>query len=421
MKPVLLGHNDGPSGAGRAVARLHSGLLEAGVQSRLLVAHSTANLVDTIAPQGVVARLMAEVRRYADQAPLKFYSRRQRTFFSTTFCAGDPRPLLLRAADHDLVHVHWHNGGFIHPSAFARFGKPIVWTIHDSWAFTGGCHVPGDCTRYLENCGACPKLGSSSGFDLSRLIWNRKHRAWRNLSMTLVTPSRWMAENIRKSRMLGDQEVHVIPNGIDTRIYRPFSKHEARKRLGLPVDGKIILFGAINATADENKGYDLLIAAMKELARRRSNEAKDKKQAVHLAIFGTSRDPRKTNLKHASGYPLIQLGSFADDLSLALAYSAADVMCVPSRQESFGQTAAEAMACGTSVVAFAATGLLDIVDHQKNGYLAQPYDPEEFARGIEWVLKKPGCGAAARRKIETDFSLDRIAQSHINLYKSLLS
>jgi glycosyltransferase involved in cell wall biosynthesis len=313
--------------------------------------------------------------------------------------------------------LHWINGGFVSPSAFARFGKPLLWTIHDSWAFTGGCHVPGDCVRYEENCGACPRLGSRRSFDLSRIIWRRKHKAWRDLAINLIAPSNWMADCIRRSSLLGERQVHVIPNAIDTRIYQPFDRATARRRLGLPLDHRIILFGAINATADGNKGYDLLQSSLALYTQKH-------RPGTCLAIFGSKRDPRGGEKLFVAGapsggLPVYQLGGFQDDLALALVYSAADVMCVPSRQESFGQTAAEAMACGTPVVAFGATGLLDIVDHKKNGYLARPYDPEDFAAGIDFVLRAPRLGPAARKKVERAFALEQVARRHIELYDSL--
>ncbi|MCR9140745.1 MAG: glycosyltransferase [bacterium] len=421
MKVLLLGQNDGPSGAGRAVARLHSGLLQADTDSTLAVGESGAQLVGTVVPRGIAAKVAGVLRRYADRLPVLAYRKRRRGFFSTTFFAGDARSSVRAAGEHDLVHIHWANGGFLHPAAYRRFQKPIIWTLHDSWGFTGGCHVPDDCEAFIERCGACPQLGSRSGLDLSRFVWKRKRRAWRNLEMTLVTPSRWMAANIKRSSLLGEYPVHVIPNGIDTGVYRPFERQAARERIGLPAKGRIVLFGAINATADKNKGYDLFSAAMQDLARREVGRGRNEEPLI-LAVFGSRRDPRAGALLHESGYPLFELGSFSDDLALALIYSAADVMCVPSRQESFGQTAAEAMACGTPVAAFGATGLLDIVDHKENGYLAKPYDPIDFARGVEWLLKESGeaMRAAARKKVIDSFRLDLVARKHIELYESLL-
>ncbi|MEQ9363127.1 MAG: glycosyltransferase [Leptospirales bacterium] len=422
MKVLLLGHNDGPSGAGRAVARLHAGLLEAGTQSKLIVAESNAGLVETIAPGGFPAKLKTNLQKYADRLPLLAYRKRNRGFISTSFFSGSARSQLKEAGEYDLVHVHWPNGGFLRPEAYRKFSRPLVWTLHDSWGFTGGCHVPGDCDRFVEQCGECPQLASRRGYDLSRRVWRRKRRAWRDVEMTLVTPSQWMADKIRRSSLLGDYPVYVLPNGIDTRIYRPFARKEARARLGLPIDAKVILFGAVNATSDPNKGYDLFSTAMEILARRKKPNG-GTEAPLALTVFGSRLDPRRAQQKiHSSGYPLYEVGSFSDDLSLALIYSAADVMCVPSRQESFGQTAAEAMACGTPVVAFAATGLLDIVDHKINGYLAEAYDPADFARGVEWALKAGhrDLESAARQKIETTFRIDRIAKKHTELYESLI-
>lgn len=425
VRPLLIGHNDGPSGAGRAVARLHEGLLAAEVSSQLLVALGQAGLAQTHAARGPLRKGDAVLRAYLDQLPLRLYRGRANSFYSTGFAGGNPARRA-RNLDHNLTHLHWHCGGLLSPRNLPRLRGPLVWTIHDSWAFTGGCHVPGECDRFTQECGRCPQLASQSAGDWSRRLHRQKARAWRSLRPTLLAPSEWMAASVRRSSLLGAHDVAVVPNVIDTERYRAFGRREARARLGLPQDARLVLFGAINARADHNKGYDLLtqsLAALAERDRGVRKPAKARAAPVMLVVFGDTRDPRATSSELP--FPVLSLGRFTDDLTLALVYSAADVMCVPSRQESFGQTAAEAMACGVPVVAFGATGLLDIVDHRVNGYLARPYDPADFAEGIAQLLNlapaaKRKISAAARQKVEDRFRRDIIVAKHIALYEQVL-
>jgi glycosyltransferase involved in cell wall biosynthesis len=293
-----------------------------------------------------------------------------------------------------------------------KFNRPIVWTLHDSWAFTGGCHVPFDCTRYRENCGVCPVLGSASEKDLSRWTWNRKARAWRDLDLTVVTPSRWLAECARSSSLFRDARVEVIPNGLDTETFQPLDKTSSRTLLGLPQDKKIILFGAVRGLSDPNKGFHLLTPALQEVA-------KGSKDALAV-VFGSSGYAGMPDL----GMPVTFLGRIDDDHSLAKIYSAADVFVAPSKQENLPNTVMEAMACGTPCVAFHQGGVPDLVDHAVSGYLAQPFDTEDFARGIEWILgdddRRAELSDQARRKIVAEFSLANVSERYATIYRELL-
>jgi len=186
-----------------------------------------------------------------------------------------------------------------------------------------------------------------------------------------------------------DWPVTVIPNPIDTDIWKPLSQSIARELLGLPAAIPLLLFGAVGGTNDPCKGFSVLQEA---LSRMRSEPmAKD----IELIVFGEGEPRYPVDL----GYPVHYVGHIHDDLTLRILYSAADVMLVPSAIEAFGQTAAEANACGTPVVAFDTSGLRDIVEHRRNGYLAEAFDPEDFAAGILWVYQKL---AATKERFKAD-------------------
>jgi glycosyltransferase involved in cell wall biosynthesis len=312
----------------------------------------------------------------------------------------------------DIVHLHWV-ARMMRLESLRRLTMPIVWTMHDSWAFTGGCYLPGDCTRYRESCGKCPILGSVQENDLSRRIWMRKQEAWHDLDLTIIAPSRWMATCAQASSLFRNTRVEVIPNAIDVERFKPVDKRTARNLLSLPQDKKLVLFGAKNFTKDRNKGFHLLVQALKDVA------GSNWRDTIELIAFGSSESKPAPELDINTRY----LGWFSDDISLARLYSAADLFVLPSIQESLGYTVMEAMACGTPCVAFNQGGVPDLIDHQLNGYLAQPFDPSDLAEGIIWVLenenRQKGLSLQARQKVEQEFTLGKIAQRHQALYRKI--
>ena len=241
----------------------------------------------------------------------------------------------------------------------------------------------------------------------------RKRTSWKNLDLTIVTPSSWLGECAKESSLFSQTRVEVIPNGIDLNRFKPIDKNIARDILCLPKDKRLILFGTMSAINDQNKGFYLLKKAFKRFF---SKEYKD----IELVIFGSSKPKDEDDL----GFKTHYLGHLNDEISLAVVYSAADVMIVPSIQEAFGQTASESLACGTPVVAFGNTGLSDIVEHQKNGYLAKPFDTGDLACGIKWVLEDDKrwkkLSENAREKVVNEFDIIRVAKRYTDLYKEIL-
>lgn len=416
MKILLLSTNNNNSGAARAVYRLHQGLQSVGANSQMLVQTKQTNdrtVIGSRSSSGT-AQVIAGSRLTLGQLPLKFYPQRDRSTYSLQWLPDNIVSKVNRL-EPDIVNLHWICNSYIQIETLAKFNKPLVWTLHDMWPFTGGCHYSGDCDRYTNSCGACPQLGSNKDWDLSRWVWQRKAKAWKNLDLTIVTLSSWFEECVRSSSLFKDLRVEVIPNGLNTKNFRPIEQQVGRKLLGLPQDKKLLLFGASKATTDKRKGFHLLQSALQELSQ---SVWQDK---LELVIFGASRPENPPDL----GFKAHYLNYLNDDLSLALVYSSADVMVVPSIQESFGQTASESLACGTPVVAFNATGLKDVIEHQKNGYLAQPYQIEDLARGIGWILENKErhqkLSYRAREKAEQEFSLEIPARQYTSLFDEILS
>lgn len=196
---------------------------------------------------------------------MKLYTKRKNTPWGVSWLKNNILTEIYRL-NSDLVHLHWICGGFVPLSSLPRINRPLIWTLHDSWAFTGGCHIPFDCVRNKTKCGICPHLNSKSNYDLSRLTWKRKEKFFKNINLTVVAPTNWLAGCARSSSLLSQKRVEVIPNGLDTELYKPLDRNATRELLNLPTDKQLILFGAMNGTSDPNKGFPYLVSALQQLA-----------------------------------------------------------------------------------------------------------------------------------------------------------
>jgi len=414
MKILMLNTFDEWGGAARAAFRLHRGVRGSGIDSRLLVQFKSGDVKDVLCNTHPFVKLTRQARLVLDSLPARLHPNRPIHNFTPALL---PEMLAgkIAAMEHDLLHLHWMAGGFLRLETLKKFRKPLVWTLHDSWAFTGGCHVPFECVRYQQRCGACPVLGSSREKDLSRWVWRRKEKAWRNLNLTVVTPSRWMADCAKSSALFHEVRVEVIPNGLDLALFKPVDKRLARELLCLPQDKKLILFGAVGGTSDRNKGFPLLLAALQKMS------VGGWKDTAELMVFGASEPACVEPFGMKARY----FGRLHDEISLVLLYAAADVFVAPSMLESLGYTVMESMACGTPCIAFHQGGVPDLIEHGRTGYLARPYDPDDLAAGIGRVLEddvaRGEMAQRARRKVEEEFALDKVAQRYAALYREILA
>ena len=415
MKVLAINTFDADGGAARAAVRLCQSLRDEGTDARLRVLRKTTDLPWVEVESGTRGRLQGLARPLLDTLPLRRYPQRTTPPWTVGWL---PYPAVDRAvAEADVVHLHWLGFGFVSPRQLLSWNKPVLWTLHDMWPVTGGCHYTAGCERFHSGCGACPQLLSKNVHDISARRFASKAEVMRRLPIQFVGLSRWMTEQAKASGMIADHPVHVIPNGLDLQCFQPLNKQAACQAFGLSTEQPVILFGALNALADERKGAHLLLAAIRQL------EAEGWASGVRpqYVVFGASA-PATPEL---AALPIHYVGRLHDDVALALLYSAADVMVVPSLQETFGQTASEAMACGTPVVAFAATGLLDVVVHGETGYLARPYESGDLAAGIRWVLaddeRRLRLSGQARQRCEELFDQHVVARAHQALYRELLS
>jgi glycosyltransferase involved in cell wall biosynthesis len=413
LKVLLLSIGDGGGGAARAAYRLHIGLQDVGIFSQMMVQTKLTDDITVLEPHGKVGKGMALLRPTFNALPLRLYPQSD---FKTYSLQWLPEHVSTCASklDLDLLNLHWVCDGFLKIETLSQFKRPLVWTLHDMWPFTGGCHYSGDCDLYTEHCGCCPQLGSSQPFDLSAWVWHRKLTNFNALNLTLVTPSQWLANCAQSSSLFRGRRIEVIPNGLDLQIYKPIDSHIARQILNLPQDKQLILFGAVRATSDRRKGFHFLQPALHQLSQitQRDN--------IQLVIMGASAPPHPLNL----GFETHYLGTLKDDVSLALAYSAADVFVAPSVQDNLPNTVLEAIACGTPCVAFDIGGMPDLIKHKHNGYLARPYEIEDFAQGINWILddreRLQKLSEASRAKAEQEFTLTLQASRYRDLFQEIV-
>lgn len=410
MIPLHVTASDGVGGAARAAARLHRALRAIDIDSRMLVLTKSTDDPNVNPLPGILGRATRALNWRLDHLPLRRYPLRNLPGSWSVNWAPYPVGGVIRRQKADVVHLHWVGAGFLPIRQIGRLNLPVVWTLHDSWAMTGGCHVPFDCMRFETGCGNCPQLASGRDDDLSRRSVRAKADAYQRVKPVIVTPSTWLAERARRSALLQGMRIEHIPNGIDTQVFKPIDRTAARAALNLPAHGRLILTGALDA-ADINKGYHLLKPALELLAAEAD-------VSCALVTVGGGRGMQLPNI------PVYALGHLRDDVSLALACSAADVFVIPSIQENLPNVVMEAMACGTPCVGFRIGGIPDMIAHQQNGYLAQPYEPADLAAGIRWVLaddeRHAQLSAEARQHVVARYEHTAIARRYCDVYSSML-
>lgn len=413
MKILIVNAMDINGGAARAAYRLKNALSKANVTVQMLVQTKESDDKDVLIIRDTrLARFINRMRPALDALPKRIYKNRSKVLFSSSWLPSKCLTETINSLAPDLVHLHWINNGMLSLRDIEKINAPVVMSMHDMWLFTGGCHYSGGCDGYKDQCGRCPVLGSTKKRDLSWAVWKRKRsNLARRKRLHIVGVSRWISGEAMKSSLFVNKNIqtHYLPNLINTDVFAPVDKDFARKLLGLPLGRKLIIFGAIDATKDSRKGFEELTKALKQI----------KTDNVEIVVFGASCSDSQQMVNQKCHY----IGKLNDEISLRLAYSAADVMVVPSSQEAFGQTAAEAMACGTPVVAFGATGLLDIVDHLENGFLAEPYMTNSLAEGIDFILNSqdyPKLSAGARQKVIGSFDSAKVVRSYIDLYNNII-
>jgi glycosyltransferase involved in cell wall biosynthesis len=410
LKIFVSNHSDISGGAARAAYRIHHALRGAGVDSRMWVSVAASGDWTVEGPPVKLLKAMAKLRPSIGGLFNRLFATANHILHSPAVLPSG-WPKRINASDVDVVHLHWVNSEMMSIGDIGRIRKPVVWTLHDMWAFCGAEHYTEDF-RWRDGYTPENRPGYESGFDLNRWTWHRKLRAWHR-PIHIITPSRWLADCVGQSVLMRAWPVTVVPNAIDTDMWQPVAKPFARQLLHLPGDVPLLLFGAMGGAADPRKGFDLLRQALQHL----HGQIKD----LQLVVFGQLA-PR---MPEDIGFPIHYMGQLHDELTLRVLYSAVDMMVIPSRQDNLPNTGVESLTCGAPVVAFDTCGLPDIVHHQQTGYLAKPFDSEDLAQGIQWVIsdreRYANLCESARQDAVTRFSYPVVAEKYQQVYETAIA
>lgn len=309
--------------------------------------------------------------------------------------------------DADIIYIHWINGllSLKNIDKLCSLGKPVIIFLHDMWHLTGGCHHSFECTEYKKECKKCPAFFFRNKLPQKQL--EQKKKIFDKYSnITIVTPSNWLTKCAKESTLFANKNIITIKNCIDTSIFKYVDKVAARKFLNLPIEKKIICFGAHKATENPYKGWSYLVKALNEFSN----------QDFSIMVFGESYNKE---IVDSLPFETYFSGYINDEPTMALLYNAVDLFVMPSLAESFGMVAVEALACNTPVVGFDTGGIPDIIEKGKRGYLAVYKDSADLAEGIRQMLCTPISNC--KDWIYDNCSYKEVGNKHIELCNSLLS
>jgi glycosyltransferase involved in cell wall biosynthesis len=420
MKVTLINTSDGGGGAAAACMRLLKALQGQKVDAKLLVQYKkTEDERVTGIADNFLSRLKARFNFFYERLPFIFFHERDKSvrFAFSEANAGSSIKNEQLVKNADILHLHWTNSGFLSVGDLKELvatGKPIIWTLHDMWVFTGGCHYSGSCNHFMNECGDCYFLRDEEPNDISYRGWLRKAGMFKEAgNITFVACSQWLASVAKQSKLLKGRRILAIPNPIDTDVYSPKNKLDMKEKWRINPFAKIILFGAANIN-DRRKGLSYLVEALDEFTCHCPDT-----RLVEIVIFGknnhfdTTRIPFKVN----------QLSLITSQEELAEIYSMADVFVLPSIEDNLPNTVMEALSCGTPVVAFNTGGIPEMVDHLRNGYLAEFLSAKDLAKGIHEILYVADAGQMAfnaRSKVLTDYNNEKVAQQYMDVYQSVI-
>lgn len=414
-KVLHLGQTD-TGGAGKAALRLCLAQRQAGWDSSMLVlakrGHSLA--VKQFYPRGGwLHRLVREFRIRNTRGKMRrsgAHKTRPGYPFSPWSSAyrSDLEKAIARA---DIIHLHWV-AGFLHfPSLNSPLlaDKTLVWTLHDFYPVTGGCHYPGDCDRFQEGCGCCPVLDSNRKVDLATIGWHMRRNVYAGIGENLIftAPSNWLVKQAARSGVVGSHKVELLRNTLDMDYFRPHERNACRKMLGLPADRPLVLFVS-DQPDDLRKGGDLIKPVLHNI-----------RQGLSAHFVSVGKDNAFPDISDHTA-----LGAIADDRLLGLVYAAADVFILPSRDDNLPNTVIEALSCGTPVVCFSAGGAPEMLVNGQNGAVVDRLDPGAMAEAVialvdekESAHIRNTCRANAEAQVGSTVVLDRCQ----HIYNSIAS
>ena len=408
MKVLLVSTSDMVGGGAIAAFRLMEALNNNGVKAKMLVRDKLSSSV-TVAQTGTIIPKVLERLQIMSYLKGKLWQ-------ADTADFGIDITRTEEYKEADIIHLHWINQGMASLSCLKKMikdGKKIVWTLHDEWPYLGICHYRGDCQE--TECRQCPLLPGN----IAHKHYLQKQNIYKKGNITFVGCSQWITD--RAKQAMPDAEVVHINNCVPHNIFRHIDQTEARKKLDLPLDNKIILFCSQNLK-DERKGYTYLQQALEKFIIHNSQFIIQGPQSMamdsHSPKGGYGGDQLSTLNSQLSTICLGKGGRYiSSPEEMAMMYAAADVFVTPSLQDNLPNTIAEAMSCGTPCVGFNVGGIPEMIDHLQNGYVAQYKDVNDLAEGIQYVLTHD-MREAALHKAASAYGETHVAQKYINVYES---
>lgn len=376
--------------------QLHKALLQNGIDSNLLV-FNACDLEKAESPKhDLLYKLKRRAAAKKRDSIMQGYNQNPDMYFTALPYGMDvsKHPLIISS---DVVMIHWVCGDYLSVEGIGKLletGKKVFIVCHDNYHFTGGCHVRLGCDKYMNGCGKCPQLKSDNEQDITYQAVKEKVEYYQKYDNYMVlSPSTWMDSNVAKSLVFKDKKHGVLANAINTELFKAYDKAKAREEYGIPQDKKVVLIGIKSNENIPYNGMEYLYGGIEAF----------KKEDIHFVLFGANDVTNKILIG------LQNVGFVNGREKLAMLYSASDVYVTTSLEDSFNQTVAECMACGTPVVAFNNGGIADIIDHKQNGYLAKIKDTKDWVSGVKYVLENVD-NFSPRDKIVKNFSYDRIAE-----------
>ena len=411
MRVLIVNTSENVGGAAVAANRLMDALNNNGIKTKMLVRDkATDNITVAQLDKSWRQRWNFLWERFVIFCHLRF--KRDNLFQIDIANAGTDITRTREFREADVIHLSWVNQGMLSIGGIKKIlasKKPVVWTMHDLWPASSICHYARNCHRYESRCGNCPLLpGGGSRNDLSAKVWRRKRQALGTNSILFVTCSRWLADKAKKSGLLSGQKLMSIPNPIDTHVFCREDQEKARIYAGLPADKRLILF--------VSQGMDYFITAMNKMVEQHP----EMRQNTGIAILGGQAEELAGKLPLPS-YPL---GYVSDEKKIASVYNSVDMFVLPSLEDNLPNTIMEAMACGVPCVGFNTGGIPEMIDHLKNGYVAEYKSVDDLAKGMHWVMceaDREALAAEALRKVNTCYSQYSVAMKYIEAYNEALA
>lgn len=416
MRVLIVNTTERQGGPAIAAYRLTEALKNNGIKAKMLVRRkSTEQLTTVLAERSLTNRLTMLWERLLVATHTHF--NQNRIYAIDLGYAGGDITALPEFRQADVIHLHWINEGMLSLSTIEKIiasGKPIVWTLHDMWPFTGVCHYAHECNHYTNHCHDCLQMNSRKHRDMAFQTFERKAKMLQGAHIHFVACSRWLGSMASNSRLLQGRQISCIPNAININLFCPRNKKTARENIALPTDKRLVLFSSHMLT-DERKGFHYLNEALALLVDKHP----EWKEQLGLVLVGKGIVPEMYRNLPLDVFPL---GYIADEKMMVDVYNAIDIYAIPSLQDNLPNTIVEAMACGVPCIGFNVGGIPEMIDHLHNGYIAEYKNIASLADGIHWLLTEGEYDVLSReaaRKAANTYGENNVAMKYIGIYNRM--